>query len=106
MVSWARSAPELTALIGAGASSPRSGAEALDQKIDEYPHLGSLMTARRHQSVQGVDFRILCVLQQGLQQSLLDGARHHVLAQPHDARSVDCQLQQHFFFKQKTAYDI
>src|SRR6266699_3271809 len=77
------------------ARSPRCEAEALDQKIDEDPHLGSLMTARRQQSKQWVGFRILRVLQQGLQQSLADGARDHVLAQSQDARSSDCQLQQY-----------
>jgi hypothetical protein len=75
--------------------SPRCGTEALDQKIDESPDLGSLMTARRQQSVQWVGFRILRVLQQGLQQARIDGARDHVLAQPQDASSSDCQLQQH-----------
>ena len=51
--------------------------------------------ARRHQSKQWVGFRILGVLQQGLQQSFTDGARDNVLAQPQDARSSDCQLQQY-----------
>src|SRR5260221_8642790 len=77
------------------AHSPRCGAEALDQKIDEDPDLGSLMTTWRQQSKQWVGFWILRVLQQGLQQSLMDGARDHVLAEPQDARSSDCQLQQH-----------
>src|ERR1700752_4284827 len=64
------------------ACSPRCEAEALDQKIDESPHLGSLMTPRRQQRIQWVALRILRVLQQGLQQSLMDGARDHMLAQP------------------------
>ena len=51
--------------------------------------------ARRHQSKQWVAFRVLGVLQQGLQQSFTDGARDDVLADPQDARSSDCQLQQH-----------
>src|SRR6266576_6589520 len=72
------------------ARSPRCGAEALDQKIDEGPHFRSLMMARRHQSKQWVGFRILDVLQQGLQQSFTDGARDYVLTQPQDARSSDC----------------
>jgi hypothetical protein len=50
---------------------------------------------RRHQSKQWVGFRILGVLQQGLQQSFTDRARDYVLAQPQNARSSDCQLQQH-----------
>src|SRR5262245_66240819 len=68
-----RSGSKFTILIGAG--SPRRGSKAPDQKIDEDLHLGSLMTTRRQQSVQRVDLRILCVLQQGLKQSLIDGAR-------------------------------
>src|SRR5215468_7829871 len=63
-----------------GTGSPRCGTKALDQKIYEDLHLGRLMTARRQQSVQRVDLRILCVLQQELQQPLMDGARHHVFA--------------------------
>jgi hypothetical protein len=55
------------------ACSPRCGSEALDQKIDEGPHLGSLMMAWRHQSKQRIGFRVLGVLQQGLQQSFADG---------------------------------
>ena len=51
--------------------------------------------ARRHQSKQWVGFRVLRVLQQGLQQSFTDGARDDVLADPQDARSSDRQLQQH-----------
>jgi hypothetical protein len=46
--------------------SPRCATKALDQKIYEDLHLGRLMTARRQQSVQRVDLRILCVLQQEL----------------------------------------
>src|SRR5215467_12590394 len=63
-----------------GTGSPRCATKALDQKIYEDLHLGRLMTARRQQSVQRVDLRILCVLQQELQQPLMDGARHHVFA--------------------------
>jgi len=77
------------------AHSPWCGAEVLDQKFDEGPHLGSLMTARRQQRVQWVGFRILRLLQQGLQEPLMDGPRHHVLAQPQDASSSNCQLQEH-----------
>jgi hypothetical protein len=40
------------------------------------------MMARRHQSKQWVAFRVLGVLQQGLQQSFTDGARDYVLADP------------------------
>jgi len=36
--------------------------------------------------------RVLRVLQQGLQQSIVDGARDHVLAQPQNARSTDGQF--------------
>src|SRR5262249_51650606 len=95
MLNWDHSASGFTAMIGSGAGSPRCRVEVLDQKIDEGPHLGSLMTARRQQSIQWVDFRILRVLQQGFQQSRMDGARNHVLAQPQDAGSSDCQWQQH-----------
>jgi hypothetical protein len=42
-----------SSLLGAAsdAHSPWCGAEALDQKIDEGAHLGSLMTARRQQRI-------------------------------------------------------
>src|SRR5262245_39474933 len=63
-----------------GTRPPRCRTKALDQKIYEDLHLGRLMTARRQQSVQRVGLRILCVLQQELQQPLMDGARHHVFA--------------------------
>ena len=36
-------------LTAFNAHSPRCGAKALDQEIDEDPHLGSLVTARRQQ---------------------------------------------------------
>ena len=49
-----------------GTGSPRCRTKALDQKIYEDLHLERLMTARRQQSVQRVDLRILCVLQQEL----------------------------------------
>src|SRR6516164_9982182 len=72
-----------------GTGSPRCRTKALDQKIYEDLHLERLMTARRQQSVQRVDLRILGVLQQELQQPLMDGARHHVFAYSQDARSSD-----------------
>jgi hypothetical protein len=90
-----RSPSGFTGVVGRGTGSPGRRPETLNQKIDEGPHLGSLMTARRQQRVQRVGFRILCVLQQGFQQSLMYGARNHMLAQPHDASSSHCQLQQH-----------
>jgi len=59
----ARSASELTILIGVGAGSPRRGTKALDQKIYEDLHLGRLMTARRQQTHSNVStalIRMVC----------------------------------------------
>jgi hypothetical protein len=45
-----------------------------------------------HSLSQWAVFRILRLLQQGLQQSLTNGGRDDMLAQPQDARSSDSQF--------------